>query len=243
VWTSTQPFSPLDLSPVVWLDAADATTIIASSGSVSQWNDKSGNSRHVAQSASGSQPTTGIRTINSLNALDFTPNQFLRNASTQLVDATTGHFTLFVLFVSDALSGTRQLASQDDLLTPRMPQMGRTNGTAYETVRIAGGVFTDASGVTLSTGVTYVAASQHRTGNIEAYINGSTNGSTSTTGTNGTRSAPFAVGAQSTVAPSSNHLDGAVGEVVIYSKNLTNGEMNLVGDYLAAKWGGTWAAL
>lgn len=65
------PFSPLALQPTVWLDAADSSTITASSGSVSQWSDKSGNNFHVTQATSANQPTTGSNTINSLNVLTF----------------------------------------------------------------------------------------------------------------------------------------------------------------------------
>ena len=46
-------------------------TLTAASGTVSQWRDKSGNSRHLNQGTVANQPATGA-TINSLSALDFT---------------------------------------------------------------------------------------------------------------------------------------------------------------------------
>jgi len=52
-WTPASLGSTLGL----WLDASDAASITSSSGLVSQWNDKSGNSRHATQPTSGSQPT------------------------------------------------------------------------------------------------------------------------------------------------------------------------------------------
>ena len=67
----TQPFSPLDLSPALWLDASDTATITASSGSVSQWDDKSVNGRNVTQGTAAAQPTTGSATLNGLNVLSF----------------------------------------------------------------------------------------------------------------------------------------------------------------------------
>jgi hypothetical protein len=67
----TQPFSPLDLSPALWLDASDTATITASLGSVSQWDDKSGNGRNVTQGTAAAQPTTGASTLNGLNVLNF----------------------------------------------------------------------------------------------------------------------------------------------------------------------------
>lgn len=71
----TQPrrvaFSPLDLAPALWLDAADTSTITESGGAVSQWSDKSGNGRHVTQATAANQPTTGSATQNGRNVLSF----------------------------------------------------------------------------------------------------------------------------------------------------------------------------
>lgn len=64
-------FTPLSLSPQLWLDAADTTTITESGGAVSQWNDKSGNGYQFTQATAAAQPTTGTRTQNGLNVLDF----------------------------------------------------------------------------------------------------------------------------------------------------------------------------
>lgn len=52
-----------------WYDAADTATITSSGGSVSQWNDKSGNERHAAQGTSTYQPTTGSITVNGRNVV------------------------------------------------------------------------------------------------------------------------------------------------------------------------------
>lgn len=50
-----QLWSPIQLSPALWLDAADSSTITIATG-VSQWNDKSGNGRNVSQSTPAAQP-------------------------------------------------------------------------------------------------------------------------------------------------------------------------------------------
>jgi len=51
LWTPTQ------LTPAVWLDAADSATITLNGSTVSQWNDKSGNARHASQASAANQPT------------------------------------------------------------------------------------------------------------------------------------------------------------------------------------------
>ena len=43
----------------------------AGSGAVSQWNDQSGNGRHLVQATGANRPTTGVATINGINAIRF----------------------------------------------------------------------------------------------------------------------------------------------------------------------------
>lgn len=63
-------FSPAEVSPDLWLDASDAGTITASSGDVSQWNNK-GSLGNFTQPTGAVQPKTGVTTLNGLNVLDF----------------------------------------------------------------------------------------------------------------------------------------------------------------------------
>lgn len=63
--------APESMNTVLWLDAADTSTITASSGAVSQWDDKSSGARHFTQSTAGSRPTTGVTTLNGRNVIDF----------------------------------------------------------------------------------------------------------------------------------------------------------------------------
>jgi len=69
------------LSPALWLDAADTSTITESGGLVSQWDDKSGNGRNVVQATGANQPTTGTNTQNGLNVITFDGARRLRTAS------------------------------------------------------------------------------------------------------------------------------------------------------------------
>jgi hypothetical protein len=64
-------WTPAEIATFSWYDASDASTIIESGGAVSQWNDKSGNNKHVTQSSEAKKPTTGIRTMGGLNVMNF----------------------------------------------------------------------------------------------------------------------------------------------------------------------------
>lgn len=67
-WNETV-WNPSMITTALWLDATDASTVVESGGAVSQWNDKSGNSRNATQSISNSRPTLTSNAINGLPAL------------------------------------------------------------------------------------------------------------------------------------------------------------------------------
>ena len=48
--------SELGASLALWLDAEDTSTITLNGSNVSQWDDKSGNGRHVSQATAANQP-------------------------------------------------------------------------------------------------------------------------------------------------------------------------------------------
>lgn len=67
LWTPAN----LGASLALWLDADDASTITLNGSTVSQWDDKSGNGRHVWQAVSSLQPTYVPNSLNGLPGLDW----------------------------------------------------------------------------------------------------------------------------------------------------------------------------
>src|SRR5262245_16672761 len=86
-----------------WWDASDTSTITdAGAGAVSVWGDKSGNARDLSQGTGGNRPTTGTRTINGLNVIDFSgTNQWM-----SLSGGPTQGWTMFVVALDDDGSGS-----------------------------------------------------------------------------------------------------------------------------------------
>lgn len=99
-------FNPLFFPGLnVWLDSSDSATITdAGAGAVSAWADKSGKGHSLQQVTSGSRPTTGTRTLNGKNVLDFNgSNSFL--VSTANIDtAASDKLTVFVVVQMDTAS-------------------------------------------------------------------------------------------------------------------------------------------
>ena len=94
-WTPAE----LGASLALWLDADDASTITLDGSNVPQWDDKSGNDRHVSQATASAQPEYGTRTLNSKNVLDFDGADFLTSASHAFT--TTGDMTVMIVSQSD----------------------------------------------------------------------------------------------------------------------------------------------
>lgn len=72
---TSQLWNPSFISTSLWLDASDSSTITESGGLVSQWNDKSGNNRHVTQPTQSNRPTKVLDSIvfNGVNNFLITP--------------------------------------------------------------------------------------------------------------------------------------------------------------------------
>jgi len=71
VLDSVEDFNITGLSPELWLDASDASTITSNSNNdVSQWDDKSGNNNHVSQANVANQPKKGISSISFVGSND-----------------------------------------------------------------------------------------------------------------------------------------------------------------------------
>ncbi len=91
-------FDVNDLSPALWLDAADASTITESGGKVSQWDDKSGNNNHLSQSNSSYQPQYNPTQLNGQGGVDFHQNKKLFSSDTPTIK--------YVITVIEAQSAT-----------------------------------------------------------------------------------------------------------------------------------------
>lgn len=89
-WTPAALGSALAL----WLDADDASTITLNGSTVSQWDDKSGNARHVAQATAVKQPVYANNILNGLSALSFdgSNDSLFTNAATTTLNQPVHRF-------------------------------------------------------------------------------------------------------------------------------------------------------
>lgn len=80
-------YDPLQLSPNLWLNFGDTTSVTTVSGKVSQINDLSGNNKHFTQSTAANRPTYTANAINGKSVGDWgstTNDYWLSNATLNL---------------------------------------------------------------------------------------------------------------------------------------------------------------
>jgi hypothetical protein len=207
------PFSPPSVAGLfAWFDASNAGSITASGGAVSQWNDLSGNARHVTQGTGANQPTTGTRTMNLLNVIDFDgTTDSLGNAA-----GMSQPFTLVMAFQADANGGNIALHNQAQFLRKsgqwKLYAGGSEigGGTSDAAAHVGSAVFNAASSQLWIDGGSIVTGDPG---------NGTTSGLTFGT------DAGFAF------------FDGGLAEVTIYSTVLGTTDRQALEGYLKAKWG------
>lgn len=218
----------------LWLDASDASSIVSSSGAVSQWSDKSGNGYHATQSGAANKPITGTRTINSLNALDFDGTNDRLELASGLYSLPNGDNTCFVVFASDDIASAEQrLFGATDGGTSRWYISRIQSGG---NVRAANRTSNTTSEITgLATSITQHIAILRRESSVVNVIYGGT------IGANGVGASFTATNGQIGATTNANFFNGMIAEVIMYNRAIALPEINAVGSALALKWGAPWA--
>lgn len=238
VTTVSAGFSPSDISGLqLWLDANDSATITHSSNAVSQWNDKSGNSRHFTQSSAGAKPTTNTRTLNSKNMLDFDGSDWMTSnlealGSTGLHMAAGQAFTVFVVLDHDANAGYffgRASAAAGNrgfaILTDAANLQALARGSANRAVKNTW------TGTPPSIVTSRWSGTVWQTGyNADALVTQTPGTAAEDTGEK------IAIGARTTATTPAIFLDGGIAEIIVYDTSLSDANITSVLNYLNGKW-------
>jgi hypothetical protein len=228
-------FSPSNLNPALWLDASDTSTITASSGSVSQWDDKSGNGYNVTQATAANQPTTGSTTINGRNVISFDGGDSISYTATTVTLNQPN--SVFAVVSSDSgVTGTRSVVNGT----------GATNALVYVTAsserRV--GIWASPPGGQVVTSSLTALTDQTQPAVIGGIFDGSSsrirlNGASSGAVNAGTmaKGGGFRIGANA--AETGEFWIGKIAEVLFFDSLLSSNEIADVETYLAAKWGVT----
>lgn len=213
---------------VLWLDADDASTITESSGSVSQWNDKSGNDNHATATGTA-QPTTGTRTIGGKNGLDFDGATDWMNIPNSLLGNTAA--TVFIVILPDTDAYTHVFGNQGSGASRTRFYAGNQlvdcgDVTVERAVKSSGSPVLQATWVDGGTGYAQQYIKINNENQIAAIVN------------RGTVNTNFNIGSYNDGA--SDFFNGIIAEIAVFSRNLTASEKNQIGRYLSSKWSIAW---
>ena len=217
--TPSGSFLPTQITGLqLWLDAADPSTVTLSGATVTQWRDKSGNSRNANQNTGATFAT---------NSLVFTGTQSynVANTSNLLLNV------YFVIFVVERTSSTGYFTGDT--------VAGRNGGSLHvgyrNTTQVTFAFWSSDVEVTglSGTGITRMwSFVLPATGN--RFVN--LNGSLAATFTNNTQLNAFTT-LQIGCAFSSAFYNGSLFEYILYTGAITTLQIQQVEGYLAWKWG------
>lgn len=233
-------FAPADISGLaLWLDAADAATITQSSGSVSQWDDKSTELNHATQGTGANQPTTNTRTINGRNVLDFDGANDYMSLPSGLYNINQADNALFMVIQQDTTGDASLLDGKQASFSNRIYGLRTdTSGTRYSFMN--GNYGNDALLTTTYNANTHIYVGRRNAlgaNGVQIFKDGVIG---ATLGTGAANSALDQIVISKNLGGSFDFLNGAIAEIIIYRGTKTNNELNQVGNYLASKWGSTW---
>ncbi len=234
--TSTLTFDPLTLSPVLWLDAADAATLAISGTQVISWTDKSGLNFHATAPAIGNSPVysatdqsiifDGIDDVLAVNNIDYGPGNAVSVfavAQADTTDPATGG-NGWIVGNGPYSSDGHEFALLFHLKWSWKGYNAVVNGLKNQVD--TKGFDTDPHMVGMIYDGSYLVPRLDGKSNSGAAI------------TPLPRDAQIGIGSDPTI-PDYSPFEGRVSEVLIFQKALSVCEASLIEAYLADKWGFT----
>lgn len=222
---------------VLWLDAG--VGVSSDENGVSAWDDQSGSGNNAAKVTSIDQPVFNGTGINGNPSLTF-------NGATSRLDAAnsaslnfTSSFTVYVVNKVTSLGTFRTMFAKDVNVFRFLYEA--TSGKAFSIINNNQKLSTN--GTTVNTDQIMEMHYQVTSGGtINFTANGaSLGGATSSIITIARGTGPFIIGQFGT--PSSQVFAGEIGQILIYDKLLSTAERNIVGNYLADRYGLTWTTI
>jgi hypothetical protein len=249
ILASSGGFEPTSIAGLkLWLDAADTSTISLSGSNVTQWNDKSGNGYNFAQGTAANRPSSGTRTQNGLNVIDFDgTNDFLPTTAAKsafnFLNNTTA--TLFLVLKNDSTTGVQWMFgnnggsnAQIGILsynsgTNFISRNGNGSGTWTYDITVAGNT-TNAKYLTYkSDPANATAANRIKLALDNGAFSGANTETQAASASDSTRD--FSIG--DAASPDTGiPMDGFICEFLIYDTILSNDDITNVQTYLSGKW-------
>jgi hypothetical protein len=243
------PFSPVNFSPAIWLDASDgstmyqertgvsATTLVASDGDpIGTWRDKSGNARHVTASSDAKRPTYKVATHNGRSSIYFdgVNDNFIITSS--ILSGMSGYSIFMVRqWEVPGVTGVIFAGSNNTFEYVAVLAGSVTGRRSY----ISAGNYGSTATLSLSSSVVSLIYDGTKSNNATRLVR-RTNGAQDALSFAGTIPATSEAHTSITIGSltdSANWFKGYILEIVVLSSTATADKISQMERYLAAKWG------
>jgi hypothetical protein len=216
----------------LWLDADDSSTITLVSGAVSEWRDKSGNTRHASQTTAGNRPV--MSTLNGKGVLDFAQKWLLSTSdysfqSVFCVFKTTSNIPSFAGFLSIRFVNATMVANSTSAINLLLNHWDTTLDCYYGG---SSSTFKNGVAIDLSTKTTPSSSTNRFFPTVTTQYN-ITYADYSTNSGTGTKN--LVIGSDS--FSTSRLVNGQIAEIILFPSVLSQADRELVEGYLAWKWG------
>lgn len=234
-------FTPANITTSLWLDAADNSTITQSSGAVSQWNDKSGNSINATQATTLNQPTISSAGLNSRQSVNFDGNGDNLVLPTGFLNGTTAFSLAFVMLgppqQNDAVFGP---ATSDSTGL----ELAYTSVVGFPTLARINNVNKIVSGLWSTNSQPTISVLQADASSTAGWLNGATVSAASSSGIAALNfTGAYSIGTYSNNRNAGNNSGTTVsaqmnlGEFIISTAVWSISDRQRIEGYLAHKWG------
>lgn len=221
--------TPLVLPGIIlWLDAADTSSVTSVLGSVSFWRDKSGCGNNAIQASGANQPSIGVNTINGLPTITF--NGSSKSMAGNLVGFAGKPYTIFVVGQRRSSADFNYLFSTS---TTAVNLGWRTNSVIYHQIFLSG-VINTVSAINVPSYTSpepVILAGTQSSNTRNTYLNSLSSNVTNTLANDNGGATQFSLGFFNVYA----NID--LSEVLVLDRVLSAPQMNLITYYLSNKWG------
>jgi len=237
-------FTPKSIAGcVLWLDAADASTISLNGSKVSQWDDKSDSGFDAVQATEADQPDYNATGMNGKGTIDFVAadTEFLSCGDNVVYSNTNGMSVFVVVDHTDDGANQMIVTKYDAANNKREWYLATTFADTKSnfSTQLANGTFDPDEVATIAayapTVPTIFSSIWVPDVSTDIYANGGSKSSAVDAAPTMTDTdEPIYVGKQ---GPANNYMNGKIAEIIIYNTALSDAARQAVETYLSNKWG------
>ena len=231
-------FSPRQIAGCShWFDATDSSTITLSSGSLTQWNDKSGNGRNLTAVAGFANATVSSAYQNRLNVFNFSGNGLYRTSAGNV----SYPLDVYIIVALKSLTTHVDVLGMGDTSTDNFNSLTFAESAASKWHNGSSGGGRQTISLTTETSLSFLLIQwsiangnyllrRNGTELIQASRNYSFNNSAT---------AIFQIGYRHTdnVYGTGANFSGYIGEIIVFNNQIGTTDRQNVESYLTQKWG------